>query len=96
VFEKLQNIASEPIFIAFGIKYYPYHFFDADFNLYQISHCPRQRTLPTKKLAKVKIGRCRGFKIDSRFVSLSSLQVKIFATTKVILPIEMKDNFCPF
>jgi hypothetical protein len=94
--QKLRQIAKEPIFISFGIKNYPCHFFDSDFNLYQISYCPRFRTLPTKKLAKVKIGRCMGFKIDSKFKSLSNLQEKIYPLTRVVLPIDLGKEYTPF
>jgi len=50
--------------------------------------------MPSKVLSKIKIGRCRGFKIDSTFKSLSSLEAKKYPIPVVILGVEQIE--CPF
>jgi len=88
--------AMQEIFITHGIKGYPNHFFTADSLVYQKSYCPRKRTMPSKVLSKIKIGRCRGFKIDSQFKSLSSLEAKKYPIPVQILVIKQESNECPF
>ena len=85
----------QEIFITHGIKGYPNYFFTAENLVYQKSYCPRKRTLPSKVLSKIKIGRCRGFKIDGKFKSLTSLEEKKYPIAIQILNIQ-KENKCPF
>jgi len=86
----------QEIFITHGIKGYPNHFFTSDNLVYQKSYCPRNRTLPSKVLSKIKIGRCRGFKIDKAFKSLSSLEAKKYPIPVQILGIVSEEIYCPF
>ena len=83
----------ETIIITHGIKYMPYHFF-SDNDLVQITHCPNKRTVPTKILKKQKIGMCRGYFINRKFHSLTSLENRKYPTIKIILG--NQENVCPF
>jgi hypothetical protein len=82
----VEKLADEPIIITHGIKGFPYHFM-TDKGLLQITHCPRNRTMPTKFLSKIKTGsggRCRGYQIDGKFRSLTWLENRIFPRTVII------------
>ena len=80
------------LIITHGIKGMPFHFF-SEAGIYQMSHCPRKRTLPEQVIKKICNGLCRGFKIDGRFYSLTALEKRFYPVTRVVF--KVKDE-CPF
>lgn len=83
---EIKNLANEPIIVLFGIKGLPNHFI-TDKGLLQVGYCPRKRTMPTKIIAQIKTGakgRCRGYKIDGVFRSLTWLEKHYYPRTVVI------------
>jgi hypothetical protein len=83
----VESLADEPIIITHGIKGYPYHFM-TDRGLLQITHCPHNRTMPTKFMAKIKTGsgkRCRGYKLDGVFHSLTWIEKRYYPKTLVVI-----------
>ena len=85
----------DTLILTEGLKGLPYHFFSGN-DLVQLSHCPNKRTVPTKVLKKQNNGRygmCRGYFINRKFHSLTSLEKRKYPTIKIILGI---DNICPF
>jgi len=93
--ERVRKIANKPIIITHGIKGFPNHFF-TDKGLLQVEYCPRKRTMPTAFIPKIKTGsggRCRGYKIDGKFRSLTWLEKRLFPRTLVITNQQIDNPF---
>lgn len=75
------------IIITHGIKGLPNYYFSGN-DLMVLEHFSNKRTKPTKILKKQLNGRdkrCRGYYIERKFKSLTSLISKQYPLTKVII-----------
>jgi len=76
--------------ITHGLKRMPYHYV-TDLGILQLSHCPKNRTIPERFLPVIKCGNSKGVRIDKRFVSLAEIERRKYPATKVFV-----ENTCPF
>lgn len=73
------------LIITHLVKNLQHYAFSGD-ELFVIENCSGRRTQFTKKLSIQKVGRSKGYYINRRFRSLTSLRKRAYPYTKVILP----------
>lgn len=86
------------IFVTHGLRGFPYHFWTADNEVYQKSHCPKRRTLPSHLKKQVRNGQhqmCKGFMIYGKFKSRTFLGKLKYPIAIQVINIEEEAD-CPF
>jgi len=87
------------IFLTRGIRGYKYHFITSDNDIYQLSHCPKNRTLPSHLVKMVRNGEhqmCKGFMIYGKFKSRTSLLKKSYPIPVKVIDLPNDHDSCPF